>query len=169
VEVKQINQLMVSMQRYGIKRLSLKKEGVEIELEREDHFSLKGSSMAPEGQGSNPLRVDFEKRRAHGRSSVEQSRSSEEDEEPSKAEEDESVFIASPMVGTFYQSPSPSAPAFIKEGDRVNENTIVGLVEAMKVMNEVKSGVQGVVAEVFVENAQAVEFGTRLFRVIPNS
>jgi acetyl-CoA carboxylase biotin carboxyl carrier protein len=69
------------------------------------------------------------------------------------------------MVGTFYSSPSPDQPVFVKVGDRVSENTVVCIIEAMKVMNEVKAGVSGVVAEVLVSNAEAVEFGSKLFRI----
>jgi acetyl-CoA carboxylase biotin carboxyl carrier protein len=74
-------------------------------------------------------------------------------------------FVTSPMVGTYYASPGPDQPAFIKVGDKVTENTVVCIVEAMKVMNEVKAGMSGTVAEILVNNAQPVEFGTRLLRI----
>lgn len=77
----------------------------------------------------------------------------------------EGSFVESPMVGTFYQSPSPDAEPFIKVGDSVSENTVVCIVEAMKVMNEVKAGTSGIVKEVLVESGHPVEFGTRLFRI----
>ena len=75
------------------------------------------------------------------------------------------LIVTSPMVGTFYASAAPDQPAFVKVGDRVDEQTIVCIIEAMKVMNEVKAGVSGIVAEVLADNAQPVEFGTRLFRI----
>jgi len=75
-------------------------------------------------------------------------------------------YVTSPMVGTFYSSPGPDQPVFVKVGDKVNENTIVCIIEAMKVMNEVKAGVSGVVAEILTENSQPVEFGTRLLRIL---
>lgn len=74
-------------------------------------------------------------------------------------------FVTSPMVGTFYDSPSPDQSSFVKVGDRVNENTVVCIIEAMKVMNEVKAGVSGTVAEVLVDSGHPVEFGTRLMRI----
>lgn len=74
--------------------------------------------------------------------------------------------IESPMVGTFYNSPSPDLPVFVKVGDSVAPDTVVCIIEAMKVMNEVKAGVSGKVVEVLVENGEPVEFGTPLFRVI---
>ncbi len=75
-------------------------------------------------------------------------------------------FVKSPMVGTFYASPSPEQPAFVKVGDKVNEHTVVCIVEAMKVMNEVKAGISGTVAEILVHNAESVEFGSKLFRIV---
>ena len=74
-------------------------------------------------------------------------------------------FVESPMVGTFYASPSPDASSFVQVGDTVSENTVVCIVEAMKVMNEVKAGTSGIVKEVLVESGHPVEFGTRLFRI----
>ncbi len=75
--------------------------------------------------------------------------------------------VESPMVGTFYSSPDPESPPFIKPGDAVGADTVVCVIEAMKVFNEVKAGVSGVVERVLVENATPVEFGQRLFLVRP--
>lgn len=74
-------------------------------------------------------------------------------------------FVTSPMVGTFYTSPSPQDPSFVRVGDRVDEQTVVCIIEAMKVMNEVKAGTSGVIVEVCLDTAHPVEFGTKLFRV----
>lgn len=79
--------------------------------------------------------------------------------------EAEGKYVTSPMVGTFYPSPGPDQPPFVKVGDRVEEGTIVCIIEAMKVMNEVKAGVAGVVAEIMADNAQPVEFGSKLLRI----
>ena len=78
-------------------------------------------------------------------------------------EDDNKDYIISPMVGTFYVSSAPDQPPFVKVGDTVNENTVVCVIEAMKVMNEIKAGKKGVIKEVLLENAQAVEFETKLF------
>ena len=171
MEVKQINQLMIAMGRYGIKRLALKKEGFEIELESEDRFTERHFDTLSEEGEENPLHGDFAKRRAHGLVSQEVFAKTENPvvaEMESKADE-AGIFIDAPMVGTIYLSPTPHDPVFVKKGDTIHENTVVCLVEAMKVMNEVKAGVSGVVAEVLVENAHPVEYGTKLFRVVPNS
>ncbi len=75
--------------------------------------------------------------------------------------------IKSPMVGTFYRSPSPDAPPYIEVGQVVEIGQVVCIVEAMKLMNEIKSEIRGKVVEVSVENAQPIEFGQPLFALEP--
>ena len=71
------------------------------------------------------------------------------------------------MVGTFYRSPSPEAPSFVEIGQTVEVGQVVCIVEAMKLMNEIKSEVRGKIVEIHIENAQPVEFGQTLFSVEP--
>ena len=78
-------------------------------------------------------------------------------------EEPEARAIKSPMVGTFYRTPSPDSDPFIRVGDRVEEGTVVCILEAMKVMNEIQAETSGEIAEVLVENGEPVEFGQPLF------
>ena len=73
--------------------------------------------------------------------------------------------IVSPMVGTFYRAASPDATAFVEVGKPVTEDTVVCIIEAMKVMNEIKAETSGVIAEVLAENGKPVQFGQALFRV----
>ena len=116
----------------------------------------------------NPMRSDFERHRYSNPVQEAQPKAERAKGDEMSAKEDSlSIFVTSPMVGTIYFAPSPNDPAFIKVGDRVEKNTIVCIVEAMKVMNEVKSQVQGTVTEVLVDNASPVEFGTKLFRITP--
>jgi acetyl-CoA carboxylase biotin carboxyl carrier protein len=75
--------------------------------------------------------------------------------------------IKSPLVGTFYKSPSPDAPAYVKVGDTVKPDTTLCILEAMKVMNEVKAEVSGVITEILCENGQPVEYDQPLFRYRP--
>jgi acetyl-CoA carboxylase biotin carboxyl carrier protein len=86
---------------------------------------------------------------------------------PPAAAEEKPVFkeIASPMVGTFYRAPSPDSAPYVQEGQQITEETVVCIIEAMKVMNEIKAEVEGVITEVLVENGTAVQFGQPLFRV----
>lgn len=76
--------------------------------------------------------------------------------------------ITSPMVGTFYRSPSPEAPAFVSSGDKVDEKTTVCIIEAMKLMNELEAEIKGEIVEVLAQNGQLVEFGQPLFLVRPD-
>jgi len=76
--------------------------------------------------------------------------------------------IVSPMVGTFYRAASPESSSFADVGKTVNEDTVVCIIEAMKVMNEIKAETSGVIAEVLVENGKPVQFGQALFRVRPS-
>ncbi len=80
-------------------------------------------------------------------------------------QEDKSTYITSPMVGTFYSTPSPESPAFVKVGDSVNPDSVVCIIEAMKIMNEIQSELKGTIAETLVESGQPVEFGQKLFRL----
>jgi acetyl-CoA carboxylase biotin carboxyl carrier protein len=78
------------------------------------------------------------------------------------------IDIKSPMIGTFYRAPSPEAGNYAEVGTEVNADTVVCIIEAMKVMNEIKSEVKGIVTQVLVENGKPVEFGQPLFKVRPN-
>jgi acetyl-CoA carboxylase biotin carboxyl carrier protein len=81
-------------------------------------------------------------------------------EEKSKLRE-----IVSPMVGTFYRAPSPDSAPYVQPNQEVNEESIVCIIEVMKVMNEIKAEVRGIIVEVLVENGTPVQFGQPLFRV----
>ena len=82
---------------------------------------------------------------------------------PAAAAAAPAVTVESPLVGTFYAAPSPDAAPFIQVGDRVTPDTVIGIIEAMKVMNEIKAEKSGVVKEVLVENGNPVEYGQPLF------
>ena len=84
---------------------------------------------------------------------------------PASAESASTKDIVSPMVGTFYRAGSPDASPFVDVGTKVNEDTVVCIIEAMKVMNEIKAETSGVIAEVVAENSKPVQFGQVLFRV----
>jgi acetyl-CoA carboxylase biotin carboxyl carrier protein len=76
-------------------------------------------------------------------------------------------IIPSPIVGTFYRSPSPNADPFVKIGSSVEQDTVVCIIEAMKLMNEIQAETSGEVAKVYVENGQPVEYGQPLFGIKP--
>jgi acetyl-CoA carboxylase biotin carboxyl carrier protein len=154
MEMKQIKELMAAMEKAGLKKLRIKdKHNFELELERQDemphpavsHFSHPDMHPKFPAHATPPYRGHLP------------------EDPPPKVE---GKFITAPLVGTMYYTPSPDDPPFVKVGDRVDENTVVCIIEAMKVMNEVKAGISGTVAEILVENAHPVEFGTKLFRIV---
>lgn len=133
---------MAHLEASRLKKIVYKKGDLEIQLEKED-APVRAISAEP----SAPHPVEHPPTKT------------------TKREEVKGNFVISPLVGTYYASPAPDQPPFVKVGDRVSEETIVCIIEAMKVMNEVKAGVSGVVSEVLVDNAHPVEFGTRLLRI----
>ncbi len=150
MDMKQIKELMAAMEKAGLRKVRVKEEkGFELELERNvEHV-----------HASHPARHEPAHHFAPPPSAPLHRGGSEE-------EKKEGAYVSSPMVGTFYTSPSPDDPAYVKVGDQVNEDTVVCIIEAMKVMNEVKAGKKGKIAEVLLGNADAVEFGTNLFRIV---
>ena len=162
MDLKQIKELMTAMERAGIKKMTLKqKSGEEIHLEREGDAAAHVSAApafhpALYSHGWN-REVEVPARAVPPPAL---------DKKGDEGAASEGTFITAPLVGTFYSAPSPDDPLFVKIGDRVSEGSVVCIIEAMKVMNEVKAGKSGTIAEVLVDNTHPVEFGTRLFRIV---
>ena len=89
-------------------------------------------------------------------------------EEQAPTKNEQLVDVTAPIVGTFYASPSPDAPPYVREGDNVKAGSVMCIIEAMKLMNEIEADVAGVVREILVENGQPVEYGQVLFRIEPD-
>lgn len=168
MELKQIKDLMAAMGRTGTKKLILKKEDFELEIERDESGVCRASEFPIDLMEASSHRVDHALRRVNTTlpkgTEIPTGTSSEE----RKVEETNAIYVTSPMVGTFYSTPSPDEAPFVKAGDKIDKTTVVCVIEAMKVMNEVKAGVTGIVAEVLVESGHPVEFGSKLFRIIPS-
>jgi len=142
VNLEEIQKLMRLIEESKLSRFRLKKGDFELVLEKESRHMPPPHHFAHHGE--YPARHEKE----------------------GKGEEKMSgSFIKSPMVGTYYSAAGPDQPSFVKVGDLVEENQVICIIEAMKVMNEVKAGVKGKVKEIFCKNTQPVEFGTKLFRV----
>jgi acetyl-CoA carboxylase biotin carboxyl carrier protein len=86
---------------------------------------------------------------------------------PPKKENDDNIVVKSPIVGTYYDSPTPGAPAFVKPGDRVEAKTVLCIIESMKLMNEIEAEIQGIVVAKHLENGRPVEYGESLFTIQP--
>lgn len=149
-----IKALMAQLEASKLRKMIYKQGDFELHLEKEHEMPLPPIHLAPPSQ---PVKMNFEPH--HELPSAKTERQSE----PAGS------YVTSPMVGTYYGLPAPDQPPFVKVGDTVTENTVVCIIEAMKVMNEVKAGVSGVVAEILADNGQPVEFGTRLLRITDSS
>ena len=160
MELKQIKELMAAMERTGTKKLMLKNSSYELQLERDGNGSQHFYSGLEDLSDSS---AQMPKVR-HNAAPLPKAADMAQALQPEQAEKP-GTFITSPMVGTFYSSPSPEDPAFIKPGDQIEKNTVVCIIEAMKVMNEIKANVSGTVVEILVESGHPVEFGTKLFRI----
>lgn len=166
MELKHIKELMTVMGRTGTKRLELKQNEFELILERQDNGQIRliDQSLI---ESEEQLKPQYLQNRAdHTLSRGAEMPTSRPVPAEAPKPDVNSIYVTSPMVGTFYQAPSPDDPTFVKVGDRIDKNTVVCIIEAMKVMNEIKANVTGVVAEVLVESGQPVEFGTKLFRIV---
>ncbi len=169
MDLKQIKELMAAMGRGGIKKLTIKeKTGYELHLERhDDHAS--SSPVIPSYAYPQVFQVPPSSKEAEvlaRPSAVPSHKQSSSQETTLTSPEKTGRYVVAPLVGTFYNAPSPESSSFVKVGDRVDENTVVCIIEAMKVMNEVKAGMSGVVEEILVESAHPVEFGTKMFRIV---
>lgn len=153
MDMKQIKELMAAMEKAGLKRIRIKEEkGFELELERPSEHPPQIISRPEPIHHFSPI-------------SATPHRGAMEEAPREKTHSRNAEYVSSPMVGTFYASPSPDDAHYVKVGDEVEEDTVVCIIEAMKVMNEVKSGKKGKIAEILVNNAEPVEFGTKLFRI----
>ena len=94
-------------------------------------------------------------------------KSPEATQEPLGPEQEGLIEIKSPMVGTFYRAPSPESPPFVDEGSQIQPGEVICIIEAMKLMNEIKAEVKGRIKEILIENGHPVEFGQVLFKVEP--
>ena len=166
MDLKQIKELMAAMERAGIKKLTVKqKGGDELHLERQDEYPTHAQPPTPPFYPSvythPPVREAESRLAPTHKPPHDESHGGKE-----KKEDKPGKFVNAPLVGTYYAAASPDDPHFVKVGDRVDENTVVCIIEAMKVMNEVKAGVSGTIAEILIDNAHPVEFGTKLFRIV---
>ena len=152
MDLKDIKELIALMRRNELSEFELEMEGFHIKLKKGGepvithlpaHYApLPAAPAAPAAAQAAPAAAALAETKAA----------------PSRA-------IKSPTVGTFYSAASPESSPYVEAGSEVTEDTVVGIIEAMKVMNEIKAEVRGVIAEVLVENGKPVQFGQPLFRL----
>lgn len=143
MEIDDLKELISLLQDTDITELQLEKDGTKVKIRRQ--MLLPSLEVHPKGT------TVIEK-------------STETDEETQRL-----ITVTAPIVGTFYRSPSPDAPAFVDAGARVKKGQVICIIEAMKLMNEIESEAEGVVVRALVENGQPVEYGEPLFLIEPVS
>lgn len=161
MELKEIKKIIELMGQNDLTRFRMERDGFQVEIERNrehEHVVVQAlTAAAPAQQQVQSAPVPQEARPE----AVTDERASE------KALQDSLVEIKSPIVGTFYRASSPEAGPFVTTGSEVSEDTVVCIIEAMKVMNEINAEVRGIIRKVLVENASPVQFGQPLFLVEP--
>ncbi len=152
MDIKEIRSLIDLMKKNGVAVFKMEKEGFKITLK------TSGAPGSPQYISTQPL-VQWSEPAAQPLSITEAAPAAV------AAPAATGIEVKSPMVGTFYGSPSPESPAFISVGQEITPDTVVCIIEAMKVMNEVKAEVSGTVTEICAENGKPVQFGQALFRL----
>jgi acetyl-CoA carboxylase biotin carboxyl carrier protein len=158
LDVQRIHYLVRLMKRYDLTALDLNDGPVQIRLRRQ----------SPKGiESPNPVHAPGASALVPAPSPQVALAQPEPAPQAPPAAAAKTVVIESPMVGTFYASSAPDAPLFVTVGSAVQPDTIVCIIEAMKVFTDIPAGVAGTVAEILVKNGQSVEFSQPLFRVVP--
>ncbi len=162
MDTEQIKQLVAMMVEHDLNRIEIREGDTHILLKRGDNRATGVSMMLPANLALpaaaapvNPAGVAPASQAAQAGAAAPPERSTE-------------VLIRSPMVGTYYSAPDPDSPPFLKVGDHVGRDSVVCLIEAMKVFNEIKAEVSGRVIRTLVQNGQAVEYDQPLFALIPD-
>ena len=147
--IKEIKDMINLMNENGLTELEIEKEGVRIKLRK----GSSGYDKAIEYVSAPP---------SHGTAGANPAAQA-----AGEVKKSNTIEIKAPMVGTFYRSPSPEAPPYVKVGDEISIGQVICIIEAMKLMNEIKSEVKGKIVDIQVDNAEPVEFGQVLFVVEP--
>jgi acetyl-CoA carboxylase biotin carboxyl carrier protein len=160
VNMEELRELIGLVRDNGLAELELENEGFRVRLRRESAFA-QPTAHAVEVPAPPPVPVQPAPPPASGPAHPGTHASTE-------ASQDQDLhIIPSPIVGTFYRSPSPSADAFVKIGSNVEAETVVCIIEAMKLMNEIQAEASGEIVKIYVENGQPVEYGQPLFGIKP--
>jgi len=162
LSLKSLKKIIGVMEQADIMELNLEQNGIKLHLKKANKHSefIAPSPVIPNPVIAAPLTSPVVNASSQ---SVPNNTATAED----KKSDSNLHTITSPMVGTFYRAPSPDAKAYIEVGSEVEESTVVCIVEAMKLMNEIKAEIKGTIKKILVENAQAIEYGQPLFLVEP--
>ncbi|GAB7387154.1 acetyl-CoA carboxylase biotin carboxyl carrier protein [Bacillaceae bacterium] len=176
-KLNEIRELIRMVDRSGIAELRIEKEdGGKLVIRKQElpaaalpavPLAADAQQAQPQAQGPGPGQGDAPPSPPAPASVLPQTAATQPavPEQPARAAEEGLHKIVSPMVGTFYRAPAPDAEPFVKKGDRVKEDTVVCIIEAMKLFNEIEAEVSGEIVDILVENGQLVEYGQPLFLV----
>jgi acetyl-CoA carboxylase biotin carboxyl carrier protein len=156
-----IKDLIALLEEHKVAEFKYEKDDFKIEIKRkkEEKISFNTSNISPLQAFPPTFQMNTPQQVSSSNSS------NEEIAVEKSAQEDNLYEITSPIVGTFYEAPAPGESPFVKVGDRITPETVVCIVEAMKLMNKIKAGVSGVIKEKLVKNEDSVQSGQVLFRV----
>lgn len=160
MEFQEIKKIVELMDKHGLTEFELERDGNKITLKKGPDGSL--GAVAPQG----PFAALPPYNPAVPPTTAPAAAPAPGGADPAD-EADDSVQIKSPMVGTLYHKPSPDSPPFVRVGDKIEEDTVVCIVEAMKVMNEIKAEIRGTIARILVDDSTPVEYGEPLFEIKP--
>ena len=169
LDLKQIKQIIDLMKRSELSEFAVEEEGFKLKIRR----GFNGLPVVSSGRGSShpfvpgpETAAQYAPAAAAAPASAQAPAALAQAGAPAANQDEVGViYVKSPMVGTFYRSASPESKPFVEPGTKVAENTVVCIIEAMKIMNEIQSEVSGTVLEMIVENGQPVEYGQRLFKI----
>lgn len=159
MNIKEIKELLVLMREHNLYEIEMEKEGFKLKLRK----TVAGQAIVEEGQANASMVVPIPISSMASGAYTKGAQLSLAGHPV--AEEADIVIVRSPMVGTFYAAPAPDQPAYVTGGKKVAEGDVLCIVEAMKLMNEIKTEVAGTIQEVMVKNGQAVEFDQPLFKI----
>jgi acetyl-CoA carboxylase biotin carboxyl carrier protein len=162
LDIKRVHYLVRLMRRYDLTALDVSDSSVQIRLRRRGPQGA-GASTAPA-----PAATAHEPARASPSHAGSPAPAPAESMPTSVSAAPQTIVIESPMVGTFFSSSAPDSPPFVAVGSVVHSETIVCIIEAMKVFTDIPAGVSGTIAAILVKNGQPVEFGQPMFRLIPS-
>jgi acetyl-CoA carboxylase biotin carboxyl carrier protein len=163
LDLKQIKQLIELMRRSELTEFEVEEQGFKIRIKRDAGGQPAVSSSAPVVAAPAAAPASSE----NAASAAAKSTAATSAATPADPNADEAgyAYVKSPMVGTFYRSPSPDNPPFVDVNAKVDAKSVVCIIEAMKIMNEIQAEIKGTVVEILAENGQPVEYGQRLFKI----